>query len=220
MHLGPPRIIRFPRLRKSLDDPPAVLKRDPRRIRVPQIDDPRQRVRLRHAHRQLRLMERRHALRVLLLSSTRTRMRIAPALPVRRARHLAAGAHVRREQRQVLEQHTLLTRAEPKRQRRRDVHVRFLRRHCGGQGHALCRRVGRELFGAHEDLGEVAGGPFGAGLFVVARDGAEDDVGSRRSRLFLELFSLREVLLSCETGLSFSCGLYTEDSGGMEGSAG
>lgn len=82
------------------------------------------------------------------------------------------------------------------------------------------RRVGREFFGAHEDFCEVAGGPLGTGLFVVARDGAEDDVGSRGGRLFLELFSLCEVLLSCETGLSFPCGLNAEDGGGMEGSTG
>ena len=192
MHLGPPRIVRFSRLRKRLDDPPAILKRDPRRIRIPQIDHPRQCIRLRHARHKLYLMERRHPLRVLLLpiTHTHTGTGVPLALPGPHHRHLAPRAHVRREQRQVLEQHALLAPAQTKRQRRRDAHVGFV----GGQGYALCWRVVRELVGAHEHLCEIAGGPLGSGLLLVAPDGAEDDVGLRRCGLFLEFVALCEVL--------------------------
>ena len=97
LHLGPPRIIRFSRLRKSLDDPPAILKRDPRRIRIPQIDHPRQRIRLRHARHKLHLMKCRHPLRVLLLPIAHAHTGLPPALPVPHHRHLEPRAHVRRE---------------------------------------------------------------------------------------------------------------------------
>ena len=46
LHLRPPRITRLPRLREPLHAPPPILKRDALRIRVPQVHDPREHIRL------------------------------------------------------------------------------------------------------------------------------------------------------------------------------
>ena len=208
LHLSPARIIiRFPRLRKSLDDPPPILKRDPRRIRVPQIHQPPHHLRLRRPRRHLPLMIRRHLPHVLFSIAARTTA-AAAAAP---RRHFVARAHVRGEKRQVLEEHTLFARADPKGQRRRTSgNIVRVRRCCW---HWRVVTMAREFLRTHEHLCKITCCPLG----IAIGGGAEDDVGSRRRRFFLELLPLREIRLARQTRLSFPCGLYVQYCGGVEG---
>jgi hypothetical protein len=117
----------------------------------------------------------------------------------------------------VLKHHPLLPFAHPKRQRRRHPHLRRthhpLRRTnassstgtiVGWERNALRGRIGSEFFRVHEHAREVTRGPLGVDVVGTTLNGAEDDMGSRRGGLFLELFPLCEVLLSREAGLSFT----------------
>jgi hypothetical protein len=170
---------------------PVILKRDPSRIRIAQVDKHSHRVRLSYAHCEGASMMGNHLLCV------------DPAERV----HLPSRAHVRREHWQMLEQHFFLPLAHPKCQRRWHPHLRFLRRTrspwlCSGsssgigitiaigsgrEGNTLQRRVRRELFGAHEYTCEVEWGPLGVGgVLVPGCNGAEDDVWSRGGCLLLE----------------------------------
>ena len=53
----------------------------------------------------------------------------------------------------------------------------------------------REFLWAYKHFCKIAGGPLGTGL-VVAHDGANDNVGMRCRRLYLNFFSSRKISLS------------------------
>lgn len=171
LHLGPSSIVRLFGLGKRRDDPPPILKRDPSRIGIPQVDELRDLVRLRDARSELLLVTHRHLLRI------HSPHRV----------HLSARSHVRREQRKVLEQHALLALAEAECEGGRHVDLR-----CGrGDVHVPWGRVGRELLGTHEHPREVARGPLG----VITCDGAQDYVWPYSGGLLLQFFALCEVFL-------------------------
>ena len=137
-----------------------------RRIRIPQIDHPRQRIRLRHVCRELRLMKRRHTSASFFCPPA------APVLPDAASSELPTIVISRRVRMSAESKGRCSNGMRCSRPRSPNANdVCFLCRCGGGQEDALCRRVVHELFGVNEHFCEVAGGPLGNDLPVAARDG-------------------------------------------------
>jgi hypothetical protein len=210
------------RLRERHDDPPAVFKRDPRRIRIAQVEEPSHRVRLSYASCERGGVMGSHVLRVDLVEG----IPVAHSCPQRTAADARTPFYSPARASQTLATAApappsllpspvpLVPWREQQHQNQQRWDHYYLRR---WREITLWYRVRREFFGAHEYTRETACGPLDVVVVLLPTcNGARDDEWLQGGRLIRELSALREVLLTREAVLSFAPGLYAEGSGGVE----